>query len=105
MAYDNFLADRIGNHLKRHSVHFESKEMMGGLCYMVDDKMCIGIIKNELMARIGEKLRLENEHKPGCRQMDFTGKPMKDYVFVSPDAIDREDDLAFWLICVYSLTR
>ena len=46
MAYDELLADRIRKIFKDKNVVFEEKKMMGGLCYMVDDKMCTGIIKN-----------------------------------------------------------
>ena len=53
MAYDEYLADRINKVLKDKNISFEEKQMMGGLCFLVDDKMCVGIIKDELMCRIG----------------------------------------------------
>ncbi|MGC9342589.1 MAG: TfoX/Sxy family protein [Bacteroidales bacterium] len=52
MAYDEFLADRIRAALKDKQISFDEKKMMGGLCYMVDEKMCVGVIKDNLMARI-----------------------------------------------------
>ena len=53
MAYDEYLHERIESVLNAKNIPFEAKKMMGGLCFMVDDKMCLGIVKNELMARVG----------------------------------------------------
>lgn len=54
MAYNEFLADRIRTRLSKHKV--EEKKMMGGLTFMVNDKMCVGIVKDDLMARINPDL-------------------------------------------------
>ncbi len=97
MAYDTHLAERIEQVLQQQKIAFEAKKMMGGLCFMVDDKMCIGVVKTDLMARVGEKALLENDSRKGVRPMDFTGRPLKGYAFVSPEGIDLEDDLAFWI--------
>ena len=53
MAYDEWLAERLRKALEEHKTTFIEKKMMGGLCFMVDDKMCVGIVKDHLMARIG----------------------------------------------------
>lgn len=97
MAYDENLADRIRVILHEKRVQFQEKKMMGGLTFMIQNKMCVGIVKEELMARIGKGNYEEALQKPGCREMDFTGKPMKGYVFVEPDAIDMESELAYWI--------
>jgi TfoX/Sxy family transcriptional regulator of competence genes len=97
MAYDEYLAERVSRCLDDLSVNYLAKKMMGGLCYMVDDKMCIGIIKDKLMARIGEEQQKENQSKKGCLPMDFTGRPMKGYVYVDPEGIDMEEDLEHWV--------
>jgi TfoX/Sxy family transcriptional regulator of competence genes len=97
MAYDELLADRIRKIFKEKKVVFEEKKMMGGLCYMVDDKMCSGIIQNNLMARIDPDIYEVALKKDGCREMDFTKRPMKGYVYVEPKAIDLDDDLEYWL--------
>ena len=97
MAYDENLADRIRNFLQNDHVLFNEKKMMGGLTFMVNGKMCVGIVKNDLMARIG-KINYESAiKKPGCRQMDFTGKPMKGYVFLEPKAIDMDSEFEYWI--------
>ncbi len=97
MAYDTYLADRIRVILQHKRIRFEAKEMMGGLCFMVDQKMCLGIVKNKLMARVGPEQYAEALRQEGCHPMDFTGRPMKGFVYVSPAAIDFDDDLTRWV--------
>jgi len=97
MAFDEYLAERINRILNDKKVHFTSKKMMGGLCYLVNDKMLVGIVKNELMARIGEDAYSKALKKEGCKEMNFTGRPMKGYVFVEPQAIDMDHDLSYWV--------
>lgn len=97
MAYDEYLSDRIRNILKEKQIFFVEKKMMGGLCFMVDDKMCIGIVKNNLMARVGPDAYAEALQKESCKEMDFTGRPMKGYVFVEPDGIDTEEELEYYI--------
>ena len=77
--------------------------MMGGLCFMVNDKMLCGIhIDNKygdslFMARIGEESYIDEIKKEVCLPMDFTGRPMKGYVFVTPVGFDMDIDLAYWV--------
>lgn len=97
MAYDLFLQERIELSLNKRKTPFEAKKMMGGLCYMIDDKMCIGIVKNELMARIDPEKFDELLKQKGARIMDFTKKPMKGFIFISPEGIDMDSDLEFWI--------
>jgi TfoX/Sxy family transcriptional regulator of competence genes len=97
MAYDIYLADRIKAALKENKVAFEEKKMMGGLCFMVDDKMCVGIIKDDLMARIDPDIYEEQLQMKGCKIMDFTGRPMKGYVLVEPEGMDSENELNYWI--------
>jgi len=97
MAYDEHLADRISNILHNKHVLYIEKKMMGGLTFMINDKMCVGIVKNELMARIGRENQEDALKKPGCRPMDFTGKPMKGYVFLEPRAFDLDSALEYWI--------
>lgn len=97
MAYDEYLADRIREALNEKHVSFDEKKMMGGLCFMVNDKMCTGIVKNNLMARIDPDNYDQALKRKGCMEMDFTGKPMKGFVFVEPEGIDLDEDLDYWL--------
>ena len=97
MAFDSYLAERIDRILEENKVSYHAKKMMGGLCYMVDDKMCLGIVKDHLMCRVGVDAYEECLAIIGARPMDFTGRPMKGYVFVAPEGIDLEDDLEGWI--------
>lgn len=97
MAYDEDLAGRIRSVFGEKGVRFEQKKMMGGLCFLVEDKMCAGVVKDRLMARIGPEIYATALTKKGCRAMDFTGKPMKGFVFVEPGGIEKEEDLEYWL--------
>jgi len=101
MAYDVYQEERIDRVLQDNKVDFYSKKMMGGLCYMVDDKMLCGIVKDQLMARIGPddyEQALEKDH---VNEMNFTGRAMKGYVFINEAGIDLDDDLEYWIMkCV-----
>jgi hypothetical protein len=97
MAYNEFLADRIRQVLIEKNIAFIEKAMMGGLTFMVKDKMCVGIIKDDLMARIDPGIYEKSLAKKGCREMDFTKRPMKGFVLVDPDGTDMDDDLEAWI--------
>lgn len=87
MAYDEYLADRIKNQLKEKKVNFTDLKIMGGLLFKLDGKMLCGIhidkkyVDSLLMSRIGESAYLKELEKPHCLPMDFTGRPMKGYIF------------------------
>lgn len=103
MAYDEYLADRIRRVFKEKKVRFAEKKMFGGLCFLVDDKMCIGLDQektkkeNRVMARVGGIVYEDALKKNGARPMTFTGRPMKGYVFVDPIGVDSEIDLEYWI--------
>jgi TfoX N-terminal domain len=88
MAYDIQLADKLRAAMAGVP-NTEEKHMFGGVCFMVDHKMCIGISKNELMCRTDPDRYDELMQREGCRQMDFTGKPMKGYHFVSGKGLEE----------------
>ncbi len=100
--YNEFLADRVKQRLSGEGLT-EIKKMMGGLVFMVNNKMCVGVDKNRktgedrLMVRVGngpyEKLLLQK----GSGVMDFTGKILRGFLFISPDGFDNEKDLDFWI--------
>lgn len=97
MAYDQHLAERISGVLRANRVRFDARQMMGGLCYMINDKMATGIIKDSLMIRIDPALYEQSLKKKACRPMDFTGKVMKGFLLVDPAGIDMQEDLEYWL--------
>ncbi len=97
MAYSELLADRVRQAFQSRQTSFEEKKMMGGLCFLVDDKMCAGVHEERLMARIDPEIYAEALQRKGCREMDFTGRVMKGYVFVDPDGTDADLDLDAWI--------
>ena len=97
MPFDENLADRIRAILNSRKIKAEEKNMMGGLTFMVNDKMCVGIVNADLMARVGPYHYNKALKMKGVREMDFTGKPMNGFVFVAPDAIDLDEDLRIYL--------
>ena len=94
MAYNEALASRVRERLSKLS-NMEEKRMMGGLTFMYNDKMCLGIIKDELMCRIDRSFHEEAIKKPGCRTMDFTNRPMIGYVLVNEEAL--KNDFEYWV--------
>lgn len=97
MAYDSSLADRVTDAFTARRISFETKAMMGGLCFLVDGKMCVGVEKARLMVRLDPAVEKTALARPGCKPMDFTGRPMKGYVFVHPEGYETEADLRYWL--------
>ncbi len=97
MAFDENLADRIRINLKMKKVPFTDRIMMGGIAFMVNDKMCVGVIKDNLMVRIAPEVYDDALQKPGCHVMDFTGRVLKGFVMVEPEAIDMDEDLEYWI--------
>jgi TfoX/Sxy family transcriptional regulator of competence genes len=97
MAYNEFLADRIAQFFTEKSVSFYEKKMFGGTCFMIDEKMCVGVMRDEIMARINPEVYNQSLKKEGCKEMNFTGRPMKGYVFLTVDGYDLDIDLHYWL--------
>lgn len=97
MAYNEVLAERIRIALMKKKTKSIEKKMMGGLCFMVDDKMCVGVIKDSMMIRIDPEIYEKALTKKGCREMDFTGKPMKGFAFVEEEGIMFDKDLEYWI--------
>lgn len=102
MAYNEFLADRVRNQLSQVLV-VEERKMMGGLIFMVNNKMCLGVDIDKktqldrLMVRVGKLPYLELLNVKGSRVMDFTGSIMRGFLFIDPEGFDLEEDLAFWV--------
>ena len=96
MAYNEKLANRIRESLSDIS-QVEEKEMMGGLTFMVKGKMCVGIIKDEMMCRIDPEFHNAAIEQTGCRTMDFTKRPMKGYVMVDDTGMKTKKEFEYWL--------
>ncbi|MBI2518669.1 MAG: TfoX/Sxy family protein [Opitutae bacterium] len=97
MPYDEVLAARVAGYFTAKKIHPETKRMMGGLVFMVRGKMCVGVESDRLMARIDPAAYDDALRRPGCKPMDFTGRPMRGYVFVDRSVLRTESQLASWL--------
>ncbi len=99
MAYDHGLAARLQEYFQGRS-DIEVKKMFGGLCFMVSNHMCCGIVGDTLMARVGPECYEECLNKEHAKEMDFTGKAMKGMVYVSPEGIEDDSEFEYWVgIC------
>ena len=96
MAYDEGLAERIRKTVSRKRGVSE-KEMFGGIAFLLDGKMFVGIVKDDLMVRLDPEQWEAAIAEPHARAMDFTGKPMRGYVYVAPAGLKREAALASWI--------
>lgn len=96
MAYDEGLAERIRDVLGDHPAITE-KKMFGGLAFMHDGHMFVGIIGDGLMARVGPDGYASALAQPHVREMDFTGKPLRGYVVVDPAGLGEDEELAHWV--------
>lgn len=97
MAYNEKLADRAREIFVRLAPETTEKAMFGGLSFMVDEKMCAGIMKEDLMLRLNPDNTETVLEMDGSRPMDFTGKSMKGFVFVSGDTVLRNDRMEYWI--------
>ena len=103
MAYDEYQAERIHRIFEEQKLDFYQKKMFSGVVFMLDEKMCVGSHidkasqESQLMVRIGNDAYEKNQDRPGCRAMDFTGRRMKDFAFISPDGYDSDEELEYWV--------
>ena len=104
MAFDEGLAERIRDMLSERDDVVERK-MFGGLCFMVSNHMCCGIVDDTLMARVGPDNYAECLTQQYVREMDFTGKPLTGMVSVEPNGFESDQHLTKWLdICIGFVT-
>lgn len=96
MAYNETLATRIRERFAELG-NVEEKTMMGGLTFMYNGKMCVGIIGDELMCRIDPEFHESAVEKTGCRTMDFTNRPMKGYVMIDDSGMTHQKDFDYWI--------
>lgn len=97
MAYNERLADRTREIISLTHKKVEEKKMFGGLCFMVNGKMCVGVEQERLMVRLDPEKYDEAMEQEGCKPMDFTGKIMKGYVFVDIDSLNTKKKLEYWI--------
>ena len=96
MAYDEGLAQRVREAFGAEPDVVE-KKMFGGLAFLLGANMCVGVVGEELMVRVGPEAYEEALRQAHAREMDFSGRPMKGMVYVAPAGLDSEADLLRWI--------
>lgn len=103
MAFNESTVQRIREFFQQKNANFYEKKMFSGVCFMVDDKMCCGthIDKKSgddfLLCRIGDDAYAKAIETDNVVPMEFTGKAMKGYVFVTEAGHKSQKDLNHWL--------
>lgn len=97
MAYDPLIAEQIRVYFLDKHIEFREVKMMGGLCIMVDEKMCVGVMGDTLMARIDPTIYDKLLEKKGCNEMKFTGRSLIGYVLVDLDEVATDKGLGYWV--------
>lgn len=96
MDYNEELARRVRIQIEERS-KFAEKEMFGGICFLLQGNMACGILKDDLIVRVGPERYEESLVLPHVREFDVTGRSMKGWVMVSRDGQAEESDLSFWI--------
>lgn len=96
MPFDARLAQRIREALGGRD-GLSERQMFGGLAFLLRGHMCLGVVGAALMVRVGPQAHAAALARPHVRPMDFTGRPMKGYVFVDPPGTAGDDMLADWV--------
>jgi TfoX/Sxy family transcriptional regulator of competence genes len=97
MAYNEKLANMTRELIAQTHKNVEEKAMFGGLCFMVNDKMCVGVNKGRLMVRFDPARNEEVLEKEGARPMEFTGRTMKGFAFVDENVLTTKKKLEYWI--------
>ena len=107
MAYDESLAKRIDDLIKVNHANakkFTRKEMFGGVAYMLNGNMCVGVHKNELIVRYDPKMTADLAGDKHVRPFDITGRPMKGWALVNGDGV-KGNGLNKWFATSLSFVK
>ena len=96
MAYNKILADRLRSVFAGRSEVVE-KKMFGGIAFLINGHMSVGVTGDDLTVRVGPDLYDHAITQPHSREMDFTGRPMKGFVFVSDEGFSDDSELLTWV--------
>jgi len=96
MAYDEELAGRV-RRVTRGREGLSEKKMFGGLAVLVNGNMGCGVVGDELMVRVGPEGYESALREPHARPMDFTGKPLRGFVYVAAAGIADQRSLSAWV--------
>lgn len=96
MAYNEKIADRIRKALSG-TKSLEEKKMFGGIAFMVNNKMCAGVYKDDIMIRCEPEKTEELLSRKGAKPFNLSGKTMKGWLLVSSEGADSKKDFDWWI--------
>lgn len=96
MAYDEALARRV-RRLLAPLPEFSERRMFGGLCFLLAGRMCCGVVGEDLVVRTGPEGHAAALRRPHARPMDFTGRPLRGFVYVAPAGLRSARGLRQWV--------
>lgn len=96
MAYDETLTERVRELLAAVD-ELDERKMFGGISFMLNGNYCCGVLNDDLVVRLGADAHDNALGEPHAREMDFTGRPMRGWVYVSPDGTIADGSLAAWV--------
>jgi TfoX/Sxy family transcriptional regulator of competence genes len=96
MPFDETIAARVRPVFARRA-GFAEKKMFGGVGFLLDGNMCVGVWKHWLIARIGPDAYAAALQKPGVKEFDITGRPMTGWVMIDPSGARDELELNAWI--------
>ncbi|WP_143305317.1 TfoX/Sxy family protein [Chitinophaga vietnamensis] len=97
MAINEALADKVRELIAAATTQVEEKKMFGGLCFMVDDKMCIGVRTDTMMVRLDPVLAATMAEEDGVQPMVHSGKVMPGFLFVDVDVLKTKKQVERWV--------
>lgn len=97
MSFSEKMADRVREMIAAEATNVEEKKMFSGLCFMVNDKMCVAVRENSIMVRIDPVMFEEIAGKEGVGPMIHNGREMKGYFFVDEEVLKTKKQLAYWV--------
>jgi TfoX/Sxy family transcriptional regulator of competence genes len=96
VAYDRQLATRVEMALVGRD-RLSERKMFGGIGFMIGGNMAVGVIGEELIVRLTPSDAEKALAERGVRQFDFTGRPMRGWIFVASTVLAREEALSGWV--------
>jgi len=96
MAYDEGVAERLRDYFAGRD-DIEEKKMFGGIAFLHAGNMCVGVVNDVLMARVGPDGYAQALSRPHARKMDFTGKPLTGFVYVDPPGFAEDREFHEWI--------
>jgi TfoX/Sxy family transcriptional regulator of competence genes len=97
MAYNEQLVNQTREKIAQTHEQVVEKKMFGGICFMVNGKLCLGVLQERLLVRADPALFEEILEKENCEPMDSSGKSMKGFVFVEADVLANNNRLTYWV--------